>query len=127
MASTPSDESPVYAVRLAVAAGRELRQEHSRLAGTSGLETADSWRTGLMEKIRTLGTLPARCAAAPEDDYFADAVIHQLLYRYKRGPTWRILFTVHEADENDPPTVKVQHIRHGAQAAMTSWPDEDDE
>lgn len=127
MASMPSDALPVYAVRLAVAAGRELKQEHSRLAGTSGSATADSWRTGLMGKIRSLATLPERCNTAPENDHFADDVIYQLLYRHKRGPTWRILFTVHEADENDPPTVKVHHIRHGAQAMMTSWPDEDDE
>ena len=79
-----------------------------------------------MEKIRGLGTLPERCNTAPENDHFTEDVIYQLLYRHKRGPTWRILFTVYEADANDPPTVKVHHIRHGAQAVMTNWPDEDE-
>ncbi len=44
------------------------------------------------------------------------------------GPAWRILFSVREVDENDPPTVRVHQVRHASQAPMTEWPlDEDDE
>ena len=59
--------------------------------------------------------------ASPGDTFYA------LLYRRTRtGPAWRILFSVHETDENDPPTVHIQMLRHGAQAPLTHWPDEDE-
>ncbi len=126
MASSDNGELRVYAVRLAVSAGREIAEEHGRLTSQISPKTANDWRSGLLDSVRTLATLPERCAVAPEDNLFQGDTIRQLLRRHKSGPTWRILFVVHEADENDPALVKVHHIRHGAQAPMTEWPEEDE-
>jgi plasmid stabilization system protein ParE len=126
MVSFGNGESHVYAVCLMASAGSQLEEEHRRLADINNYELADSWRDGLMEAIRSLATFPERCIVAPEDKHFRDGPVRQLLYRRKHGPTWRILFTAHEADENDPPTVRVYHIRHGAQAPMTEWPTDDE-
>ena len=126
MASPHNGGPRTYAVRLASSAGRELQEEHSRLAGISDLGVADDWRDGVREAVRGLATYPERCTVVVENRLFPDGVVHQLPYRRRRGPFWRILFTVHEADENDPPTVRVHHIRHGARAPMTEWPTEDE-
>ena len=122
----PRDGEPLtYAVRIATSAGSEIQDEHSRLTAVSGSEIAEDWREGVREAMRGLATYPERCTIADENRLFLDGVVRQLLYRRKRGPTWRILFTVHKADENDSPTVRVHHVRHGAQFPMTSWPDAD--
>lgn len=42
------------------------------------------------------------------------------------GLSWRLLFSVREADENDPPTVRLQRVQHGAQEPLTEWPAEDE-
>ncbi len=126
MAAPRDGEPRTYAVRLALSAGRELVEEHDRLTNVSSPNAAEDWRNGLLDSVRSLATLPERCVVAPEDKHFSNGIVRQLLYRRKRGPTWRILFTVHEADENDPPTVQVHHIRHGALAPMTEWPSEDE-
>lgn len=120
------DEPLVYAIRLTMEARLELDEEHNRLAELTNLQRADEWRNGLLEAIRTLATLPDRCVIAPEDELFK-AVVRQLLYRRKRGPIWRILFSVYEANDNDPPIIRVHHIRHGAQASMTEWPADENE
>lgn len=115
------DEPPVYAIRLTLEARLELDEEHNRLVELANFKMANEWRNGLLDAIRTLATLPERCVVAPEDELFKD-VVRQLLYRRKRGPIWRILFSVYEADDNDPSMIRVHHIRHGAQASMTEWP-----
>lgn len=116
----------IYAIRLANTADREM-EEHQRLEQISGFEIADAWRDGLRESIRSLATLPERCSTANEDKLFRNAVVGQLLYRRTiGGPAWRILFSVREANLNDPPTVLIHHIRHAAQAPITEWPSENE-
>lgn len=129
MAGTANGEQPrVYAVRLSEDAGDEIEEEQARLEDVSGPDVADDWQQGLSDAIRSLATYPERCVVAPENVRFAGTVVRQLLYRRKRGPIWRILFTVHEADANDPPTVRVHHVRHGARPPMTQmdWPPDRD-
>lgn len=124
------DETPrVYAVRLSVRASGQVRQEHDRLRVLAGPAVADAWEDGFMNAVAGLATMPERCILAPEDAVFPHETLRQLLYQRRRGgPTWRILFSVREADANDPPMVWVHRVRHGAQAPMTEWPpDEDDE
>ena len=83
-----------------------------------------------MEAIASLATYPKRCSEADESGPFQRVspgeMLYVLLFRHKRGATWRILFTVDEASENDPPTVHLQMLRHGAEAPMTFWPAEDE-
>ncbi len=130
MRTDARDDTPrVYAVRLTSAARHEIDHEKERLNNLSNPEVAQGWHDGLMEAIRVLATYPERCVTASENYLFQRVspgdTLRLLPYRRKRGPTWRILFSVHEADESDPPTVRVHHLRHGAQAPMTEWPDED--
>lgn len=130
MTTSPAgDEAPrVYAVRLSVRASDQVRQEHDRLGALSGPEIADAWEDGLMETLMGLATFPERCALAPEDAVFPHETLRQLLYRRRRGgPTWRILFSVREANASDPPMIWVHRVRHGAQAPMTEWPPDEDE
>ncbi len=125
------ETSRVYAVRLTNAARREISQEKDRLTNLSDLAIAQDWQAGVLDAVRGLATYPERCVIASENDLFQrvspDDVLRLLLYRRRRSsPAWRILFSVHEADDNDPPTVRVHHIRHTAQASITFWPAEDE-
>lgn len=121
------ESATVYAVRLAESASDEVEQEHERLQALSGTEVADAWQDGLLSAVRTLATLPERCLVAPEDVLFSGGTVRQLLYQRRRGsPTWRILFTVHEADEDDSATVQVHHVRHGARPPMSEWPTDEE-
>ena len=111
----------VCAVRLAGSVGRRLVEEYARQEEQSGPEAADRWRDGMLDTIQSLATLPGRCAVAREDRLFPNATVRQILFA-----RWRLLFTVHEADENDPPIVWVRHIRHEAESPLKKWPAEDD-
>lgn len=122
-----SGSETVYAVRLSAPFTQVLVSEHTRLETINGPDAADQWVAGLMETVRSLATLPERCVVAPEDRLLGGATVRQIVYGRRRGgPAWRILFTVQEADENDPPMVWVQVLRHGAQGPMTEWPSDND-
>ena len=121
----------VYAVRLTSTARYEIDQEKVRLTELSDLAVAQEWQIGVMAAIRGLATYPERCVVASENDLFQRVsqgdTLRLFLYRRRRnGPAWRILFSVHETDENDPPTVRIHRVRHAAQAPMTKWPTEDE-
>ena len=125
------DEPPQYAVRFVEAAQEEIDQEYVRLGGISGVDVAEDWETGLLAAVRTLATYPERWKLADENEQFQqvrpDLSLYVMLYRRTRtGPGWRILFTVHAADQNDPPTLRVRILRHGAQAPLTRWPNDDE-
>lgn len=122
-------EPTAYAVRVSEQARRQIDLELVRIYDDAGEAAAIAWSDGMDEAIAGLATLPERCAAAPENDLYHQGTLRQFLYRRRRGgPAWRILFSVRPADENDPPTVRVHQVRHGAQDAITEWPpDEEDE
>ena len=129
MSEDASDK--VYAVRLAGGVARTIASEYERLEELTGPMLADRWRDGILDTIQSLATLPERCVIARENPLYqegtgASDTIRQIIYQRRRGgPAWRLLFTVHEADENDPPTIWVRHIRHGAQEPMAEWPLDD--
>jgi plasmid stabilization system protein ParE len=121
------DQPSIYTVRPSARAADQIEAEHSRLEGTAGASIADAWEDALMDAIASLATYPERCAIANENKLFqcispGDTLRVLLFRRTRTGPAWRILFSAHETDENDPLTVRVHHIRHGAQAPMTEWP-----
>lgn len=110
----------------------QIEVEHQRLVSISGADAADRWEDSLMDAIASLGTLPNRCPVAEEDPVFARVrpgeTLRVLIHRQTaRSAAWRILFSVYEADRNDAPTVRVHHVRHGAQASMTEWPTDENE
>ncbi|MDQ2799241.1 MAG: type II toxin-antitoxin system RelE/ParE family toxin [Armatimonadota bacterium] len=117
----------VYAVRLSVLARRQIDEERGRLTLTAGLTTARAWQDGLLAAITSLATYPEGCSLAPENRLLSSMVLRHLIYRRTRsGPAWRIIFSVEEANKNDPATVRIQHVRHGAQASLTEWPSDDE-
>lgn len=121
-----NEPDTVYAIRLSLPFTHALVNEHARLETLLGPAPADQWAAGLMEGLRRLATLPQRCPIAPEDRLLPKATVRQWVYQPRRaGPSWRILFTVQEADQDDPPIVWAQLLRHGAQAPLTLWPPEE--
>lgn len=118
MTSDGSDTPVVWAIRLTERAQADLAEAWRYIAGTAGEEIADAWETGLKSELSTLARLPERTPVAKESRYFSQTV-HKFLYRRTpRGPAYFILFTL-ETTPEDPPTIRVKHIRHGARAPIT--------
>lgn len=86
---------------------------YDRLAETATLETAEEWQAGLGAVFASLATLPERCLEASEDRFYQrkhpGPVLRVRLYRWGRS-AWRVLFTVHAATSDDPPSVIVRLI-----------------
>ena len=103
-----------YALRYRPRARRDIDIESVRLAELEGDEIALDWLEKLEEAIGSLSTWPRRFALAPEEDLLERRVRVMLFRRTSsRGPTWRVFYTVEDADE-DGFVVRVRHIRHGA-------------
>jgi plasmid stabilization system protein ParE len=108
-----------YAIRITQSARNDIDNYYARLRAMEGVPVADEWRTGLLEAIGTLATLPERCSVAPEGALFSSGPVRQLLYRRRRSAiAHRVFFTVHDRPD-DAPFVRIQHVRHGAQGPMT--------
>lgn len=123
-----SSEPTIYAIRVSEQARRQINLEMVRIYDDMGDAAAIVWGNGIDQALAGLATLPERCAIAPENDLYRKGTLRQFLYRRRRGgPSWRILFSVREADENDPATVRVHQVRHGAQAPLTKWPSDEDD
>lgn len=125
------DEPTVYSVRPSDRAAAQIEAEHKRQEERLGFTKADAWEDALMDAVASLATYPKRRPVALENGIFQKVspgqTLRQLIFKPTRGSAgWRILFTIHEADENDPPTIRVQRILHGAQAPMTEWPSEEE-
>lgn len=120
-------EPPIYAVRLSEPAAAQAEATFERLIDMVGVDAAADWQEGLRAAWGSLATLPERCAVSPENQPFQKKhpgpPLRVLLYRHGRG-AWRLLFTAHEATDDDPPLVRVHQIRHGAQKPLTRWPAE---
>lgn len=112
-------ETPrIYAVRFTGRALRDITAAHTRFIELTGEEVADEWEAGLYDAAATLATTPRR-PFAPENARFRQEV-RQILYRRRPGAVaYRVLFTIREQTEFDPPTVFVMHVRHGAARPVT--------
>jgi plasmid stabilization system protein ParE len=88
-------------------------------------QAATRLRQGLAKAIRSLTQMPSRCPLAPENGRL-DRPIRQLLYRHG-STTYRILFIVIEATEEDIGIVRITRVLHGAQQHLGSAADQPDE
>jgi plasmid stabilization system protein ParE len=79
-------------------------------------ERAGRWYEGFLRAVESLAEMPGRCPLAPENRHF-EREVRQLLYG-RGGNTYRILFTILEAAGDDPPVVRVLHVRHAAQQPL---------
>jgi plasmid stabilization system protein ParE len=85
-------------------------------------EAAAQWLEGLDAVLASLAAslsvLPGRRAYAPENDLFPDIEIFQLIYG-KRSNAYRVLYYLVDADDDgEADTLRVLHIRHGAQQRL---------
>ena len=94
-----------------------IDEAYAYFVQTAGGPVADAWQDGLYAAITTLATTPRR-QVAPESRRFGQEV-RQLMYRRRPGsPAYRVLFTIVE-EEEEPPVVRIVHVRHGARRPMT--------
>ena len=68
---------------------------------------AFNWLEGLIQASETLGSMPERCAVAPESEDVGQEIRHLIYGKY------RVLFSIEDQ------TVFVLHIRHGAQKYLS--------
>ncbi len=106
-----------FRVNVTESAQKQIEQAYLRYKNDFS-SLADPWLEGLFKVLDTLKQFPNRCPLAPENDELEEKV-RQLLYG-KRKNTYRILFTVRGK------TVEVLHVRHHAQARLTSQESEDE-
>ena len=69
--------------------------------------SAKRWREKLLQKAKSLQSLPERCAVAPESDALGAEVRHLVVGNY------RVLFAI------GTEAVTVLHIRHAARRRVT--------
>ncbi len=103
-----------YRVKISSVAEGEADNAFLRLSQIISPEKARQWYQGLLKAIESLSQMPKRCSLARENKYFSQE-IRQLIYGRGRN-TYRILFTVIEDDNCT--TVRILHIRHGAQQIL---------
>ena len=98
-----------YQVRISGKASIEAEDTFNWVSQWSPLAAA-RWQENLVDTLRSLQTLPARCSLAPESE-FTDREVRQLFFG-KRRHRYRVVFEIMEN------TVHVLHIRHGGRALM---------
>ncbi len=94
-----------YQVLIHEEAEADLAEAYGHIAKDSS-ETAAQWRTGLLQKAKSLRRFPLRCHLAPEAEILGREVRHLIHGNY------RVLFVI------EGNTVTVLHIRHGARLAI---------
>ena len=113
-----SDEAHGYAVRIRQSARAEIQEAYDRLVDFPGVAMANRWYEGLVDLFADLSSYPGRYAPARESRLFHLEVHVALHSLSSRSAVYRVLFTIQEADD-DPPTVHVLSVRHGARKPMT--------
>jgi plasmid stabilization system protein ParE len=94
-----------YRVELSEPAKLEIAEAQDWIDADSP-SAAERWIEGLYDALDGLGTMPARCPLAPENEYHAEEIRQFLYGRY------RILFTI------KPGRVLILHVRHGARLLL---------
>jgi plasmid stabilization system protein ParE len=98
---------PRFRVELTEPAERDIAEAEEWIAAASPA-AAERWIDGLLSALESLGTMPRRCALAPEDEDHLEE-IRQLIYQ-----RYRVLFTISGR------RVLVLHVRHGARLPLRS-------
>ena len=85
-------------------------------------ERAERWQDGLEKAVASLEEFPGRCALVPEVSS-PQRQVRQLLYG-----AYRLLFTLLDTDgDGDLDTVRILHVRHGAQKPIMQQDSGEDE
>jgi plasmid stabilization system protein ParE len=108
-----------YRIELSSVAEAEADSAFLQLSQVTSPERAGQWYAGLLQAIESLSQMPKRCPIARENERFSQE-IRQLMYGKGRN-SYRVLFTILEGQE--VPTVRILHIRHGAQQIFGEDPE----
>src|ERR1700738_2511778 len=78
-------------------------------------DRAARWFIGILDAIYSLEKMPSRCAIASESEAIGQEI--RLLLHGKSHQAYKIFFSTHP-NESRRQTVRVFHVRHGAQKAL---------
>ena len=108
-----------YKVEFTDVADMEVQNILLRIMGRTP-DYAERWQDGLEKAVVSLEDFPGRCAVVG-DLSTPDRQVRQLLYG-----AYRLLFTLLDTDgDGDLDTVRLLHVRHGAQGPLTQEPPDD--
>lgn len=96
----------IYTVVVESSARKDIDQAYRWIVKNISKQTASLWYLDIYGAMESLKTFPARCALAPENQFFKEE-IRQLI-----SGTYRILFEV------DDDQVRVLHVRHSARTPL---------
>lgn len=118
-----SEDAPegerVYPIRIMGPAAADIEQAAAYLGDLVGQAFVGEWEDGLYEAIRTLATMPGKHPVAERESRHFGIEVRLLLYERRRGgPAYRVLFTIVQ-EGDDPPFVRILHVRHGARRPIT--------
>ena len=99
-----------YRVIIEPTAEMEIRSAVRWITEHQSPTSAAKWYNGLLKKVATLKTHPARCPLAAENDRFPEE-IRELLYE-KRRNTYRIIFTIRDE------VVHILYVHHSARGEI---------
>lgn len=110
-----SEDTPrVYATRLAEPAEAEIEAAYLRLMSATSFQFADRWQDGLFDAIDGLALFPNRYEVAAEAPRF-QMPVRRMVYRLG-NVVYRVLFNLSDEDgDGHEDTVRILHVRHGAQ------------
>lgn len=105
-----------FRVEITDVADAEIQAAFLRLNGWNPV-FAGRWLEGLLRAIDKLDTFPRSHVVVPESDALGREVRRML---YKNGQaTYVVFFSLMDADgDGDEDTVRVLHVRHGAQRPL---------
>ena len=103
----------MFAIRITDIAEQDIQQSYQWWRDNRSPSEAERWYDSIYPAIKTLESMPHRCALAREHEAFADE-LRQLLFGIGRKATHRILFTIEDQ------TVMILRVLHHAQQDVTA-------
>ena len=88
-------------------------------------EFAGRWYAGLLTEVGKLSLFPTGRPLAPEDDAFPNVTVRQQLYRRGRLVYRVLFFLVDDDGDGAEDTVRILHVRHGAQRRLNEPQDDE--
>jgi plasmid stabilization system protein ParE len=122
VAAEAADEPSTFVVRLTRRASADMMAAWDHQSLAAGENHADQWQQGLERAISQLAQMPGIHPVAEEESRLFGFTVRKMLYRRTRSrrgaPAHLVYFRVLPKGD-DPATVLIVHLRHGAQAPLS--------
>ncbi len=106
-----------FRVEVAARAFNDLDEIADYIKRNGSFRQAEEWFNGIIDAIRTLEDMPARCPIADESEDLGQEV--RLLLYGKRNRKYKVYYSVrHEGPSTG--TVRVFHVRHWARKSVST-------